>query len=255
MAKRLSSDFWMYEEVTEGRFIEIDRQSLYEADLRHVRYDLDLGRWSREWYWDAHQAACISFFRDPAISGAYDETLHPVPEEDDAYEAHRALEAAIDNLRAEIIEVQQRGQLPDFFPPSMYLDWAKRTGVDFPGSVWHEVKSFESEIANRGKQDEPSQKEEAPDDLSKDAADAGNTKALGPKAREQVNLTKVILAFFIRSIAKSDLGDVEKVKILVGSANLNGHAKQLFDILEALDHRLDQRTIKKHLSSAAALLK
>ncbi|UWU84929.1 hypothetical protein N2605_00240 [Bradyrhizobium yuanmingense] len=240
----------MYEEIAEGRFIKIERQSLYEADLRHERYDLDLARWSREWYWDAHQAASISFFRDPAISSAYDDDLYPVPEEDAAYEAHLALETAIDNLREEIIEVQRRGQLPDFFPPSMYLEWAKRTGVDFPGSVWHQVKSFEAEIADRGKEDEPSQ-----EDVSQNAADAGNTKALGAKGREQVSLTKVILALFIRSVVKWDGDDLELVRRRVGNTNLKSLAKQLFDILEALDQRLDQRTIEKHLMSAAALLK
>lgn len=256
MAKQLNCDFWMYEELVAGRWVEIERQSLYDADLRHENYDLDVERWSREWYWDARQAATISFFRDPTKIDAAnaDQDLFGIPAEDETRQGHRALEDAIDELQNKIIEAQGRGQLAEFFPPSMYLGWAKRTGVDFPGSVLHEVEKFESGIRDRDNKDEPSQAGALRGDVSQDATDTAVSKARGPEAKLEKTLKKIILALFIRFASRWDPDDLEAVKKRLGDANLNGHARQLFEILKAIDLDVSQRTIEGHLSSAIDLL-
>jgi hypothetical protein len=262
MIKSPPCDFWMFEELPNGRVVEIERdsESLYQADLRNERYDLDVERWSREWYWDARQAAIISFLRDPAKIDEADDDLFGIPETDDEYKKHLALEDAIDGLRKRIIDAQRQGLLPsDFFCPSNYLAWASRTEVDFPGAILQEVQRFQSEMSHKANEQKPSLEGQSPDP---DHAD--NPKAHGAEAKLSGTLLKIILALLIRFVGGYDRSiGVEAAKSKVKKADANALAKHLEDILKELEtfsilkgdkFSVTKRTINDHLSSAGKLV-
>jgi len=96
MAEHPSWGYWLYDDVGNGRFVSIyEGRSLSDADIRSEEFDLDEKKWCRE-YWDASQAAEISFGRDPDKVKNVDDSLSIVDSEDRA--KHSELVHHIDNL-------------------------------------------------------------------------------------------------------------------------------------------------------------
>src|SRR5438067_3675198 len=132
MAEHPAWDYWMCDDLGNDRIISIhEGKSLSEADIRNEEYDLDVEKWCREWYWEADEAATISFGRDPDKVKNADDSLPIVEAEDRA--KHNELIGHIDTLEGLIMEAQeQKLLLSPFFPPAMYVEWSRRVGVSIP---------------------------------------------------------------------------------------------------------------------------
>src|SRR3954451_22199945 len=114
MAERVTWDYWLYEDIGDHRNVSIYLlQDLDERDWRNKKYELEFHKWCRKYFWDADQAALISFFRDP-------EKLEKAVEfdqfeEDEQFDQHFQLKKHILALRDLIIDAQKNGILTDFF--------------------------------------------------------------------------------------------------------------------------------------------
>ena len=266
MVDNLECEFWLFEQLPDGRIVEIQRgsNSLWDADLRNERYDLDVEKWSREWHWNARQAACISFSRDPAkIDEAYaDDDTCGISANSDGYEQHLALENAIEHLTVKITDAQRLGLLYDrFFCPGQYFSWADRNGVLYPEAIWRAVKNFEREARSRA--DEA----KSPLEGETQQTPALNSKARGPQAKQDNSLKKILLALMVRCLVGYDPRTDAKVDAAIlklQSQDLGKLAGTLVATLEELERKptmkggklpVTERTIQDNLSEAIRLLK
>ena len=265
MADLPPSAFWAFEELPNGRIVEIERGSglLYEADLRNERYDLDVEKWARQWYWNAQQAACISFHRDPTkINEAYsDDDLCGIPANGDGYQQHIALENAIARLENMITDAQNIGLLPaNFFCPGQYFEWASRMGIDFPRDVRDEVQKFQREVSYLDQDADSSQ-----DRTARDLVDPSKLKARGGEGKLDHSLQKIILSLLLKYIGGYDRtanDGMNAAKAKLQKADCGQLSNSVASILEELEEtgkgskfRIGVRTIKDHLFGAVDLLK
>src|ERR1700733_594698 len=108
-------DYWRYEDIEDYGKFPIDHvKDLDVGDWRNKKYDLNTKKWCKEFYWDAEQAAKISFDRDPEkLKNAEDVSWDE--EEDEEFKKHLGLQNHILALRDLIIDAQSKKLLPDFF--------------------------------------------------------------------------------------------------------------------------------------------
>ena len=149
MAKYPSPDYWMHEIIEDAgadRRISIyEGKDLDSADIRNQKYDLDKRIWCREKeFWDAEEAALISFGRDPDKVVKRDEYV-PWDEDDEDFKKHSELWDQIEKRRLLIKDAQEKEMLPDFFPPKTYVKWAERMGFFIPGFVTNELDAIQRE--------------------------------------------------------------------------------------------------------------
>jgi hypothetical protein len=197
MDKHPNWDYWQ-EEYSDGKLIVFDRPDS-ERDIRHEKYDLDVTKWCDKAFWDAGDAALISFFRDPDKIAGVSRELSPLHIGDDDYEEHNELMGHISNLNNLIIKAQERQQLSEnFFQATMYVEWAKRMGISIPRRVSDQlgfvVRERRGEIgplnifeaAKFGRRPGYFSSEKEPEFV--------NNKNQGPAKRADNNSAKIILA-------------------------------------------------------------
>jgi hypothetical protein len=255
-AKYPDPESWKYETIEDGgaeRQISIyEGKDLEDADIRNKRYDLDATAWCRKHYfWNAEEAALISFGRDPDKVVSRDEYV-PRDNEDEDFKKHLELLDHIEKRVLLIKHAQEKGGLPEFFPPAMYIEWGKRSGFYIPKFVHAGLEKVEREREAMSQGKRPSifpgiyldPVEMSEDDSEQDA------KKKGPSQQKKYenNLTKILLALLIKSdLIKKDPGDLSKTlaEILATKAHEEG------------DERLAVKddTIKLRLKDAHELLK
>jgi hypothetical protein len=243
-------DYWLYENLGNGKYRDIASYALNDGDIRSDKYDLDFSKWCRKYFWTAQEAALISFFRDPdkvertdADFIFHDEVYAP-GDDDEHGKKNIELRQYITDLYDLIEDAQTKKVLPaQFFLPEMYIDWARRVGVDIPQSVSQELALVESE---RNQEKTPAQSGD--ETKSADADSAPKRKSNSQKKRLENNLTKILLAVLV----ESKLIDKEPTAL----------SKKLELILENMAHEqgdkhlsLGAPTIEDRLAEARELLK
>jgi len=207
MAEHPSWDYWRYDDVGNGRFVSIyEGRWLSDADIRNEEFDLDEKRWCRE-YWDASQAAAISFGRDPDKVKNADDSLSIVDAEDRA--KHSELVDHIDNLEGLIRDAQIKKELlpSPIFLPEQYIKWARRVGVDFPLYVENELAVVKAErtIPKR-----PGDSVDLSADV--DGSEHQSQKGKGPQAKKENSFLKLILALWeMTDFKKKDSDSVDEL--------------------------------------------
>jgi hypothetical protein len=140
------SETWMWEYIGDDpRIVSIyEGTDLDEADIRHKRFAVDISWHKNNYFWNANQAAFITFGRDPDKVVKREDY---VPSDDDEkdFRRHNDLWKQIDERRLLIEDAQRNGVLPEFFPPAMYIDWGKRLGFDIPRFVVSDLEIVNSE--------------------------------------------------------------------------------------------------------------
>ena len=226
MAEHVNWDYWLQEDVGNGTSILVYENDLSETDVRHPTYDLDLKKWCSKWYWKPYHAAAISFGRDPEKLKNIDGSL-PIHNEKRA--KHNELIGHINTVE-ELIQKQ----LPTFFPPAQYIEWAENVGVDFPEFVRRQV-----ERVNRERE---SALHANPFDGEQMAYSAPTPR--GNLKRVDNNLIKILLALLL---------ETGRIK-----ASPNDLSKKLVTQLAGLELEGDKLTppiISKRLEQARDLLK
>ena len=124
-------DWWMSEYINDNtRIVSIyEGTDLDEADIRNKSYAVDISWHRKNYFWNANDAALISFGRNP--DKVVDRDKY-VPSDDDLdeqqFKKHNELWDAITERRLLIEDAQSKRVLPEIFPPAMYIDWGKRLG-------------------------------------------------------------------------------------------------------------------------------
>jgi hypothetical protein len=234
-------DYWLYEDLGDGRYLSIyhDR-SLPEGDVRNNKYDVDIKKWCRKYLWNAEQAALISFIRDPDKVTAAD--LRPQDDEFGDFKEHNELWNNMSKLCDLITDAQKKRILPDIFPPGMYIEWARHVGVDMPLAIRKEL-----EIVERERRYEADDSAEPSDDVAAVALKHAKKNGASQQKRFENGLTRTLLAVLIKSaLIKTDTATLSKA---------------LADILDAKAQKGDGKfslgaaTIKKRLDEAHDHLK
>jgi hypothetical protein len=262
MTKFPSWDFWKFMtiDVTDrGRNFQstvsiYDWADLVRTDIRNKKFDLDCNKWCRENFWEADEAAAISFGRDPGkIKQHLSEHGYLGADEDNEEECadHEKLVEAINERQRLIEEAQAKEMLTkDFFRPGMYIDWGKRLGFQVPPEVEKWLSNVERERRGEGKisgrfagmfiendstaiDDNPS-----PDKVAKPKKNLGSQQV-----RLDNNLRKIILAL----LKKTALDKANPKK-------LAGELEEILDEL-AVEHsdkglQLSSETILERLNEA-----
>jgi hypothetical protein len=132
-------DYWMHENVGDGRLLEIDHfYPIPDDDIRNRKYDVNQKRWCRRHFWSADEAALISFARDP---DKIPEGLISLDEDDPALQEHTTLCKHMSALHDLIVCAQKEQRLEaDFFAPDKYIEWANRIGISIPPHVAQELE-------------------------------------------------------------------------------------------------------------------
>jgi hypothetical protein len=139
MADHPKWDYWMYEDLGEGRLLPIDHfHPISDDDIRNDKYRVDRKKWCRKYFWKPDEAALISFIRDPEKITA---ELISFDEDDFQREEHVALCKHMSALCDLIVSEQGKGRLDHgFFPPEKYVEWAKQVGVSIPPCITKELE-------------------------------------------------------------------------------------------------------------------
>jgi hypothetical protein len=149
MAEHPAWDYWMYETIQDQRVISIyEGKDLDKGDIRNKKYLLDQKTWCRQYFWDAEQAAVISFGRDPDKVVSRDEFV-PWDEEDEDFKEHIKLWDQMEKRYLLIKEAQEKGILQEIFPPAMYIEWGKHKGFYIPDFVVGELEVVRHERSGR----------------------------------------------------------------------------------------------------------
>jgi hypothetical protein len=235
MTKFPSWDFWKYMIIDvndRGRDFRstvsiYDWADIVKTDIRNKKFDLDCNKWCRENFWEADQAAAISFDRDPGkIKKHLSEHGYLGADEDNEEEcaAHDELVDAIQARQRLIEEAQENKVLPpgSIFRPEMFVDWGKRVGFRVPPEVEKWVNNVERERRGEGKissirdtsgkvagiffeNDDADGSEfhlSAPvneGELSENEPKQKSRRAVGPGRKEEYNSTGVLLAILMES--------------------------------------------------------
>ena len=129
MSEFIAWDYWRWDEHGKYRY-DLDYEAPTGLDIRFEDFDADYAEWISRFYWNAPQAAAVSFGRDP------DKLPWGDHHGDYLLESER-LRKNIFDLKEIIEEDQAKGLLPaEFFPIEMYLQWANRKKIDYPGFLW-----------------------------------------------------------------------------------------------------------------------
>jgi hypothetical protein len=139
-------NYWMYETLsgeTDRKISIYEGKDLAKKDVRNKDYDLDHRAWCRKYFWNAEQAALISFVRDPDKVVSRDSWEQGDGYDDEDFERHNELWDQIEKLFELIKDSQKTAVLPEFFSPTMYIEWAKHIGFYFPDYVKRELENVE----------------------------------------------------------------------------------------------------------------
>jgi hypothetical protein len=132
--------YWLYElPGPDGYSRRINSQEIPESDIRHEKNDLDVPKWctSTNVYWDARQAALISFARDPELVGPDSEIIELKQWKTADREKHFQFWEAINNVLRAINVAQSEGELPeDGIHREKYLKWAIEKGISIPPLIF-----------------------------------------------------------------------------------------------------------------------
>jgi hypothetical protein len=224
MTKFPSWDFWKFMIIDvndRGRDFRstvsiYDWADIVKTDIRNKNFDLDCNKWCRENFWEADQAAAISFDRDPGKIQQYlaeHGYLGADEENEEECAAHDELVDAIKARQRLIEEAQENKVLPpgSIFRPEMFVDWGKRVGFRVPPQVEEWLNNVERERRGEGRlstifpgkffenQDADGNKIHlsAPVDeaeSSQNKAEQKSKRDVGPQKKELYNLTGVLLA-------------------------------------------------------------
>lgn len=159
-----SWNFWQFMTIdVNSRGFDFQSQvSIYDwadigdADIRNRKFDLDYNEWCRRNFWEADQAAAISFNRDPGkIKKHLSEHGYIGADENNEEEcaAHDKLVDAIKARQRLIEEAQENKVLPpgSIFRLEMFIDWGKRVGFRVPPEVEKWVTNVERERRGEGR--------------------------------------------------------------------------------------------------------
>jgi hypothetical protein len=143
-----------------------------------------------------------------------------------------------------IVDAQEKTHLPpEFFPPAMYVAWAKRVGVDIPKCVRIELERVERERAP------PSTtfSEPADDAISGPDDELPDEKVGSQDKKFRNNAKKVILALLLKSglISKGTKALSEDLDFELKNQRQKGHD----------EITLGWQTIKRRLDESHDLLK
>lgn len=202
-------NYWRYDEDGNFRY-DLDYKLFEDDDLRGPNYTLESEFWCSQYFWDAEQAALISFDRDPR-KVIFDQSSFPFDEDscicdNDDSKADDQLRGHIESLADLIKKAQSENVLPPFFPPRMYLAWADRMGVDYPRYISDELNARERELAKQSDDSSPLESATPPE-----KAIQSKHKNNGPSRRLDNNLTKIILALLIEAkLTGRDLSTLAK---------------------------------------------
>ncbi len=206
MADRTPWDYWLYEDLGNGRYRGIHDSGCHldESDIRSDEYDIDVDAWCRCHFWDAQEAALISFFRDPAkVERTSDDfVLHneirgSYGRDDADNEKNIELRNQITDLYDLIRQAQRQEVLPIFFRPVMYVDWAKRMGVSIPEPVAHALNRVK--IENEHLDAAAKSKQAYLAGKGVPAPDESEEKLTSQQSRAVNNLVKILLAVLLKS--------------------------------------------------------
>jgi hypothetical protein len=216
MTDRPNWDYWLYEDLGNGNYRDIASYALNEGDIRSDKYDLDLNKWCSKYFWTAQEAALISFLRDPDKVQRtdddfifHDEVYAPMDDDNDG-KKNIELRQYITTVYDMIEDAQAKEVLPaKFFRPEMYIDWAKRVGVDIPQSV------SQSLIVERNRGTGPPRS--ADDTKSVDEDSEPKRKSNSQQKRLENNLTKILLAVLVESklIEKEPAALAKKLELIL----------------------------------------
>jgi hypothetical protein len=219
MADFPSWDFWKFKSIEDDgikRQISIHEwDDIGKRDIRNKQYDLDYDSWCRKHFWDAEEAAAISFGRDP---GKITESLKDGPitaNEDEDFTAHDELaDQMVKRLRL-IEKAQENGQLTkDFFRPSMFIEWGRRMGFYVPPRVEKWLGNVERErrgegtisrtvpgifFENEAEAEQVSKTDSEAEQASKTDSDKGWKKVGSGTKQYDNNLLRILLAVMIES--------------------------------------------------------
>jgi hypothetical protein len=198
MAELPSWDYWMYEKISDDfdRFVSIyEGKDLDKKDIRNNDYVLDHKTWCRKYFWNAKQAALISFVRDPnkVVARASWEG----DDYDEDFKRHSELWDQTERLLRLIEDSQEKGVLPKFFPPAMYVEWSTQMGFCFPSYIKAELENVERLRNGKGGVEIFGRYFDA-DELPESALGQAPEKKLGQQKKE-TNDRKILLALLIES--------------------------------------------------------
>jgi hypothetical protein len=250
MADRPSWDYWLYEDLGNGRYRGIHDSGCHldDSDIRSDGYEIDVDKWCRCHFWNAQEAALVSYFRDPdkvertsddfvlhgKVRGAYGD-------DDDDAEKNLELRNHITDLYELIRQAQKQEVLPEFFRPAMYIDWAKRMGVSVP-------KPIADELDRVSLEDDRATSQYNSVGRRQPTLDEAEEKLTSQQSRAARNLVKILLAVLL----KTNLIKWDPVK-------LSGSLEKILDDLSVAQEdpniSVSIDTIKARLREAYALLK
>jgi hypothetical protein len=145
-------DYWRYEHIEDYGSFPIDHvKDLNVGDWRNKKYDLDTKIWCKAFFWNADEAAFISFNRDPAKLKNAEKFVSWDEEEDEEFKKHIGLKNQILALRNLIVDSQSKKILTDIFRPEMYIEWANHVGVSIPSKIPQELELAERQRNYQGR--------------------------------------------------------------------------------------------------------
>jgi hypothetical protein len=254
MSKYPAWNYWTFDTNTDGRSNSIyDGVEIAQDDIRHEKYSLRTRKWCLKHYWNAEQAAYISFGRDPDLFVGTKKFLSR-DENDPEFLEHIELCDSIKE-RQRLIDGQDKRILPDFFTPAMFIEWASQVGFSIPDFVTRELAFVERERRGEVKPSvfpgiyfEVDEKTLNDASASTKEADGGQKNtAEGPRQKEIKSLQKVILALLVHSrLDKKDQEQLSKTlssfleekalergdkQFSVGDTTIQTHLERALDLL------------------------
>ena len=209
MTESLSWDYWKTDSSDDGtgRILIYDQDDLDPRDIRDKAYDLDKGAWISKHYWNAEQAALISFGRDldkiksSGYTINYREWWSAVIRPSEfwsltEFDKHRELLGQIDERYKLIMTV------PEFtepFKPAAFIDWASCKKLRIPDFT-QELKTVDQD-RNRNSVTTPMhpggsiERGEPPENDLRQTS----KKSAGPNKRYENNLVAILLAVLMKS--------------------------------------------------------
>ena len=196
-------------------------------------------KWGRK-LWSAEEATALTFGKDPEKISSEELERNGGPF---ANYYTRLLEI--------IIEAQEAKILPQLMQPRMYLEWARRTGINFPKRLDDEVSRTEVEFAELERQREDLRsKNKALDiqiqqlryqlEVQQAASTKSDDKELGERERD--TLLKLVIGLAIKAYRYDPKGGRSSVP------------KDIATDLEKLGLSVSDDTVRNKLSQASELL-
>jgi hypothetical protein len=235
------SDFpspWNYWEMLildeNGNYVEdTSDEALNDVEQFHSPdFRADFEKWGGQNFWNCDEAAALTFGKDPDVI-----TREHVEEDTVGPSYFIPYYAAV---RERILARQASGELPELMRPALYVEWARRQGIDFPDDLKEVVQQLERDreterLDIRTLRQEKAELEKEVERLRRETSP--DEDRLHPKERQ--SLLKLVLGLAMGTYSY----DPRRAR--------SGVPKELVSDLQTLGISLDEDTIRKWLRAAA----